>query len=666
MEVGVLGPLTVSIDGCNVPLERPKERALLAALVFHRGHAVDRDYLADAIWGATPPRAFAAAMRAHVRRLRAVLGHGAIETHALGYLCPATTTLDADRLQDAVRADGEPDERAGLLECALALWRGRPYADLGDWELVEPERQRLYELRAQAQVDCAAARLEVSHAPSLVPTLEELVREAPLDERRWELLILALHRSGRRVDALRAFQRAREKLVAAGLDPGRRLIELDRAIARDGADLAEPDRAHSAPWPTVAQQLRAADDARRAGRDTDAQRILKGLEAQARRSRDPAVLAEAAIALSAEGGVSGLNPDTHVLRLLDEALARLPAAPTCLRSRALARAAVAGSSNRDPDLVRAQGREALSIARLPGDNKTLRTALYARLATEQDPASLGECHDLASELLATAGDDRSVRVLALCALARLSARRADLDSAARFARAAAEPAQSCPPDVVLATLWYALFRATLTGDLQAARRAAATCDHVARRAFTDPEAALGMVTAVDLMLATVFAQGPRRRPPSVRLDEITWPQPNLGHLAHAATALELARAGDHDAARALLEPVTHETLTNLTRDGYWPGVVWSVSAVTHILADTERAAALYTELAPFHGQLLIDPAGIFLGCTDHHLWLLADTCQRSDKTRQHRDHATATYTRMNATWWSTQLDSPTDHPVTNC
>jgi len=164
-----------------------------------------------------------------------------------------------------------------------------------------------------------------------------------------------------------------------------------------------------------------------------------------------------------------------------------------------------------------------------------------------------------------------------------------------------------------------------------------------------------MLTAVELMLATVFARGRRRRPPFVRLDEITRPQPNLGHLAHAATALELARAGDHDAARALLGRLTPEMLTNLTRDGYWPGVVWSVSAVTHILGDTERAAALYTELAPFRGQLLIDPAGIFLGCTDHQLWLLANTCQRSDKIRQHRHDATATYTRINAIWWSTQL-----------
>ena len=80
MEVGVLGPLTVSVEGRQIALERPKERALLSVLILGRGRPVSRERLTDALWGDELPRSPADALRAHVRRVRAVVGYGAIET----------------------------------------------------------------------------------------------------------------------------------------------------------------------------------------------------------------------------------------------------------------------------------------------------------------------------------------------------------------------------------------------------------------------------------------------------------------------------------------------------------------------------------------------------------------------------------------------------------
>ncbi|MGE4164340.1 MAG: BTAD domain-containing putative transcriptional regulator, partial [Vicinamibacterales bacterium] len=58
-----------------------------------------------------------------------------------------------------------------------------------------------------------------------------MVAAEPLRERRWELLILALHRCGRRGEALQTYQRARETLVEQlGIEPGPGLRELELAV----------------------------------------------------------------------------------------------------------------------------------------------------------------------------------------------------------------------------------------------------------------------------------------------------------------------------------------------------------------------------------------------------------------------------------------------------
>lgn len=61
--------------------------------------------------------------------------------------------------------------------------------------------------------------------------LEALVHEHVLRERFWQLLMLALYRSGRQPDALRAFQDLRARLGdEVGLDPSPAVLELERAI----------------------------------------------------------------------------------------------------------------------------------------------------------------------------------------------------------------------------------------------------------------------------------------------------------------------------------------------------------------------------------------------------------------------------------------------------
>ena len=54
MEFRILGPVEARSDSGPVDLGRPKQRALLAALLLRAGAATSREALVDALWGEAP------------------------------------------------------------------------------------------------------------------------------------------------------------------------------------------------------------------------------------------------------------------------------------------------------------------------------------------------------------------------------------------------------------------------------------------------------------------------------------------------------------------------------------------------------------------------------------------------------------------------------------
>jgi DNA-binding SARP family transcriptional activator len=66
LEFRILGPFTVIADGQPVALGGPKQRALLAALLLHRGKPLSSDRLIDILWGERPPATAQATLRVHV------------------------------------------------------------------------------------------------------------------------------------------------------------------------------------------------------------------------------------------------------------------------------------------------------------------------------------------------------------------------------------------------------------------------------------------------------------------------------------------------------------------------------------------------------------------------------------------------------------------------
>jgi DNA-binding SARP family transcriptional activator len=75
------------------------------------------------------------------------------------------------------------------------------------------------------------AELDRGRHADVVDELSRLVHEHPLHEQLWAHLMLALHRCGRRAEALDAYRRGRAVLVTElGVEPGTRLRELHRTI----------------------------------------------------------------------------------------------------------------------------------------------------------------------------------------------------------------------------------------------------------------------------------------------------------------------------------------------------------------------------------------------------------------------------------------------------
>jgi predicted ATPase/DNA-binding SARP family transcriptional activator len=247
-QFGLLGPLTVAIDGEPVALGGQKRRALLAALLLDANRVVSRDRLIDSLWGEEPPDTARNTLQVYVSQLRKLLPDGLLETTAQGYRLGvdpnAIDVFEFIRLSQAGRSAltiGDVAGAADTLRAALALWRGAALADLA-WEpFAQAEVVRLEELRLAASEDRIDAELALGRHGQLVGELERLVAEHPLRERLRGQLMLALYRSGRQADALAVYQRARRTLVdELGIEPGESLRKLERAILAQDASLNVP------------------------------------------------------------------------------------------------------------------------------------------------------------------------------------------------------------------------------------------------------------------------------------------------------------------------------------------------------------------------------------------------------------------------------------------
>jgi DNA-binding SARP family transcriptional activator/tetratricopeptide (TPR) repeat protein len=244
VEIGALGPLELRVGTRAVPLG-DRQRLLLADLVVSSPDVVPSDRLIDDVWAGAPPATAVTALQVHVSRLRRLLagttdGGPRITTRSPGYLLelpPGTSDVGAfDELVGTGRAAltaGDPEAAVEAFEEAQRRWRGRPLGDLADEPFARAWVARLEQTHHGVIRDRIEAELALGRHGAVLAELDALAVDDPLDERVCALRMVALHRSGRQAEALRACQALRRALASElGIEPGADLRALEDAVLR--------------------------------------------------------------------------------------------------------------------------------------------------------------------------------------------------------------------------------------------------------------------------------------------------------------------------------------------------------------------------------------------------------------------------------------------------
>ncbi|MEU5563995.1 AfsR/SARP family transcriptional regulator [Micromonospora musae] len=252
----ILGPQRAWYGERELDTGPGKQRAVLAVLLLSPGRAVPTGQIVEAVWPEEPPANGPNVVQKYVAGLRRVLepdrsprtpGQVLSLTEA-GYLLRVPPeSVDAVRFERAVhrvrrlRSEGRLAEAVAELRPALELWQGEPLAGLPGL-FFESSRHRLVELRASALEMRVELELELGRDRELAGELAELVVEFPLRERLRHHLMLALHRSGRKAEALAAYRQFAELLRNEfGIEPGEELQTLHRRILRSDPALRPPE-----------------------------------------------------------------------------------------------------------------------------------------------------------------------------------------------------------------------------------------------------------------------------------------------------------------------------------------------------------------------------------------------------------------------------------------
>ncbi|TDC82016.1 tetratricopeptide repeat protein [Actinomadura sp. 7K507] len=247
MEFRVIGPVELWINGRRRDLGSPKERCVLAVLLLNARQPVPAETLIRHVWDDDPPAKARQGLQVYMTRLRRRLedveGAALISRRGAYLIDVDDESVDLHRfrrLRDQARAIAESGDDEYALDHhrrAAELWRAEPLADLaGGW--AERTRHNVeQELLAAAFLRIDLELQRGNHA-DLVRELYDLTERHPQHQWPVERLMLALYRCGRPAEALEAYRRTHDLLVAeSGTDPGPGLKRIQRQILRGDPEL---------------------------------------------------------------------------------------------------------------------------------------------------------------------------------------------------------------------------------------------------------------------------------------------------------------------------------------------------------------------------------------------------------------------------------------------
>ncbi|MDX2852989.1 BTAD domain-containing putative transcriptional regulator [Streptomyces sp. PA03-3a] len=241
----VLGTVRAWSPDGELPLGGAKQKAVLAALLLARGKPVSMERIISAVWGEEAPSAAGTSVRSYVYRLRRVFAPYCPNIVSIpgGYLLSAVREVDTWRFEElnaqAVAARDTADTAAELrlLEQALEVGAGEALVGVPG-PFAQQQRELHRELLLAATERRMTCLLALGHAGQAAAELASLVIHHPLHEGMHELLMLALHQSGRQARSLEVYVQLQDRLRSElGLDPTPRLKALHLRVLRNEESL---------------------------------------------------------------------------------------------------------------------------------------------------------------------------------------------------------------------------------------------------------------------------------------------------------------------------------------------------------------------------------------------------------------------------------------------
>ncbi|MFE5245077.1 MULTISPECIES: AfsR/SARP family transcriptional regulator [unclassified Streptomyces] len=255
MDIEILGPLDVRLDGTSIVPSAGKPRQILALLALRAGRIVPVPVLMEEIWGDRIPRSAQTTLQTYILQLRRRIdaarpaarrpaAKDVLSTRFGGYqLSEPVGRSDAGEFQrltaqgSAALERGEAGHAAELLGSALGLWQGPALVDVPTGSVLATEILGIEEARARAIELRVEADLRLGRHSELIGELRTLAARHPLHETFHAQLMIALYRSGHTWRALEVYQQLRTTLVGElGVEPSGRIRALHQQVLNGSQD----------------------------------------------------------------------------------------------------------------------------------------------------------------------------------------------------------------------------------------------------------------------------------------------------------------------------------------------------------------------------------------------------------------------------------------------